>query len=114
MTLTSCMGATVPPTTMFVKEVRVVGSLARSVRSRPEHVFVLTTNQKGGIAETKIAAAETELGISVLRPIVEHGRYDLAFEIGERILKVQCKWGSVTRAGAVVQVSLQTSSLSNS
>ena len=71
-------------------------------------MFVLTTNQKGGIAETKIAAAATELGISVLRPIVEHGRYDLAFEIGERILRIQCKWAALDRAAGVIRVNLQT------
>jgi prevent-host-death family protein len=46
-------------------------------------VFVLSTSRKGAIGETKIAAAATELGISVLRPIVDQVRYDLAFEIGE-------------------------------
>jgi prevent-host-death family protein len=69
---------------------------------------VLTTNQKGGIAETKIAAAATELGISVLRPIVEHGRYDLAFEIGERILRVQCKWAALDESAGVIRVNLQS------
>ena len=41
-------------------------------------MFVLSTNRKGAIAETKIAAAATELDIPVLRPITEHARYDLA------------------------------------
>jgi prevent-host-death family protein len=75
-------------------------------------VFVLSANQKGAIAETRIAAAATELGISVLRPIVEHARYDLAFEIGDRILRVQCKWGRLDEDGAVIQVQLQGSWLS--
>jgi hypothetical protein len=47
-------------------------------------VFVLSANRKGAIAETKIAAAATELGVVVFRPIVDHCRYDLAFEIGDR------------------------------
>ena len=72
-------------------------------------MFVLSSNQKGAIAETKIAAAVTELGISVLRPIVEHARYDLAFEIGDRILRVQCKWGAVDKEHAVITASLRTS-----
>jgi hypothetical protein len=72
-------------------------------------VFVLTTNQKGAIAETQIAAAATQLGIPVLRPIVEHGRYDLAFEVNSRLLRVQCKWGRLDEAGGVVIVALQTS-----
>ena len=71
-------------------------------------MFVLTTNHKGGIAETKIAAAATELGVSVLRPIVEHGRYDLAFELGERILRIQCKWAALDEAAGVIKVNLQT------
>jgi prevent-host-death family protein len=72
-------------------------------------VFVLSSNRKGAIAETKIAAAATELGIPVLRPIVEHGRYDLAFEIADRLLRVQCKWGALDEDGSVIKVALQTS-----
>jgi PD-(D/E)XK endonuclease len=72
---------------------------------------VLSTNEKGGIAETAIAAAATKLGISVLRPIVEHGRYDLAFEIGDRLLRVQCKWGQLDDAGAIVRVALKSNRL---
>jgi prevent-host-death family protein len=58
-----------------------------------------------------IAAAATKLGVSVLRPIVEHGRYDLAFEIGDRLLRVQCKWGQLDRTGAFVRVVLSSSRL---
>jgi prevent-host-death family protein len=72
-------------------------------------VFVLTTNQKGAIAETKIAAAATELGVPVLRPVVEYGRYDLAFEIEEQILRVQCKWGRLDDAAGVIRVNLMSS-----
>jgi prevent-host-death family protein len=70
---------------------------------------VLSTNRKGAIAETKIAAAATELDIPVLRPIFEHARYDLAFEIGDAILRVQCKWGALDKDGAVIKVSLRSS-----
>jgi hypothetical protein len=35
---------------------------------------VLTTNQKGAIAETAIAAAAVRLGIGVWRPLVDGGR----------------------------------------
>ena len=72
-------------------------------------MFVLSTNQKGGIAETAITAAAYKLDIPVLRPMVEHGRYDLAFEIGERILRVQCKWGGLHEDGAVIRVNLTSS-----
>ena len=72
-------------------------------------MFVLSTNRKGAIAETKIAAAATELDIPVLRPITEHARYDLAFEIGERLYRVQCKWGGLHEDGAVIRVNLTSS-----
>ena len=75
-------------------------------------MFVLSTNRKGAIAEAKIVAAATELGVPVLRPMQEHGRYDLAFEIGDRILRVQCKWGGVDETKAVIKVQLQGSWLS--
>jgi prevent-host-death family protein len=71
----------------------------------------MTSNRKGAIAELKIAAAATELGVPVLRPMTEHGRYDLAFEIGDRILRVQCKWGALDDDGAVIKVPLQSSFL---
>jgi len=60
-------------------------------------VFVLpmnlSTNQKGAIAEAKIAAAAIELGVEVYRPVAEGGRFDMifAFESGE-LMRVQCKW----------------------
>ena len=40
----------------------------------------------------------------MLRPIVEHGRFDLGFEIGSRLLRVQCKWASLDRDSRVVYV----------
>jgi prevent-host-death family protein len=75
---------------------------------------VLSTNQKGGIAETAITAAATKLGVAVFRPVVEHGRYDLAFEIGDRLYRVQCKWGALDADGAVIKVSLQSNYLTPS
>jgi PD-(D/E)XK endonuclease len=64
---------------------------------------------KGRHSETKIAAAATELDIPVLGPITEHARYDLAFEIGGAILRVQCKWGALDNNGALIKVSLRSS-----
>jgi prevent-host-death family protein len=58
---------------------------------------VLTSNDKGNIAEAAIAFEATKLGIDVLRPIAEHGRYDLAFDLGSRIVRVQCKWATVVK-----------------
>jgi prevent-host-death family protein len=57
----------------------------------------------------KITTAAVELGIPVLRPMAEHGRYDLGFEIGDRILRVQCKWGRLDDRSAVIAVNLQSS-----
>ena len=45
----------------------------------------------------------------MLRPMQEHGRYDLAFEVGGRLLKVQVKWGALIREGSVVAVKLEGS-----
>jgi prevent-host-death family protein len=70
---------------------------------------VLSTNQKGAIAEAEIAAAAAKLGIPVLRPAQEHGRYDMAFEIGGQLLRVQCKWGAFHRQAGVVKVNLSSS-----
>jgi prevent-host-death family protein len=72
---------------------------------------VLSTNQKGALAEMKIATEACELGVAVLHPMQEHGRYDLAFEISRRVLRVQCKWGALDEVGSVVRVNLQTYSL---
>ena len=55
----------------------------------------LTPTEKGGIAETAIAWHATRLGIPVLKPATEGLRYDLAFELGTHIARVQCKWGNV-------------------
>ena len=66
-------------------------------------------NAKGAIAELKVATAATCLGIPVLRPRAEHGRYDLAFDIGRRILRIQCKWAR--RRGDVIIVNLTSSYL---
>lgn len=65
-------------------------------------------NLKGAIAETKIAAAATELGIPVLRPVAEHGRYDMVFDIGERLHRVQVKWGALEGDGAVVRIKTES------
>lgn len=56
-------------------------------------MLVGTNNHKGAVAELAIAAKAGALGLGVLWPLIEHGRYDLALELGDRILRVQCKWG---------------------
>jgi PD-(D/E)XK nuclease superfamily protein len=49
------------------------------------------TNHKGNVAEMAIAAKATRLGIPVLKPLIEHTRYDLVFDVDGRLLRVQCK-----------------------
>ena len=67
-------------------------------------MFVLEhdPNLKGNIAELKIAAEATRLGIPVLSPMTEHGRYDLVSSWARTLIRIQCKWASVR--GAVIQV----------
>src|SRR3954451_15059078 len=67
----------------------------------------LTPTDKGNIAETAVAAHAVRAGIAVLRAVQEGLRYDLAFDVGDRILRVQCKWATV-RDGVIV-VRLRTS-----
>jgi hypothetical protein len=67
----------------------------------------LTSSQKGGVAELKIAAAAADLGIDVFRPMIDGARCDLIFDTGPRLLRVQCKWA--TRQGDVVVIPLRTS-----
>ncbi len=68
---------------------------------------MLTSNRKGAIAETAIAAAAVRLGIDVYRPLFEGGRYDLIFGFGYELLRVQCKWAR--RRGDVVYINVHTS-----
>ena len=60
---------------------------------------MLTTNQKGVIAETAIAHAAVKLGIVVLKPLSD-ARYDFVFDTGDQLLRVQCKWAA--RCGDVI------------
>ena len=64
---------------------------------------MLTTDQKGNIAELAIARAAIELGIDVYRPVGEGGRYDMIFEIGDRLWRVQCKWAPRERDTLVIR-----------
>lgn len=64
---------------------------------------MLTTNQKGAIAETAIVHEATKHGIDVYRPIAEGGRYDMLFDLGSEIVRVQCKWAPRHRDVVVVR-----------
>ena len=56
------------------------------------------------MAEAEIAAAAIRLGIPVLKPLSEHGRYDLVFDLAGRLARIQCKWGRLDRDGDVISV----------
>jgi prevent-host-death family protein len=64
-------------------------------------------NLKGNVAELAIAAEAARLGLSVLKPLTEHERYDLVLGVAGRLLRVQCKWGK--RRGETILVNLETS-----
>src|SRR3982750_3657853 len=52
---------------------------------------MLTTNQLGLAAETRIVHECVLLGVGVSRPLDDE-RYDLIFDLRPRLLRVQCKW----------------------
>ena len=70
-------------------------------------MFVDNPNHKGNVAELAIATEAAKLGLSVLKPLTEHERYDLVLGIAGRLLRVQCKWGS--HKGDVICVRLKSS-----
>jgi hypothetical protein len=56
---------------------------------------MLTTDQKGAIAELAITHAALRLGVDVYRPCAAGGRYDLIFGVGSELFRVQCKWAGL-------------------
>jgi hypothetical protein len=52
---------------------------------------MLTTDQKGAYAESMIAAVAIGEGVGVSKPLTDE-RYDLIFDVGERLWRIQCKW----------------------
>ncbi len=59
------------------------------------------------VAEAAITAMTIQLGLVVLRPMSEGGRYDIAIDLEPELLRVQCKLAR--RRAAVLSVRLQTS-----
>lgn len=53
---------------------------------------MLTTDQKGAVAESAIIHEAIKLGIGVYKPVMEGGRYDLILDLGTALLRTQCKW----------------------
>ena len=65
---------------------------------------MLTTNQKGAIAETAITAEATRIGIEVYRPVADGGRFDLIFAFPDASLaRVQCKWATLNGDVVVIR-----------
>lgn len=62
---------------------------------------MLTTDQKGALAELAIAKAAADLGIGVWSSYTVE-RYDLIFDLRPGLLRVQCKWAG--RIGDVIVV----------
>jgi prevent-host-death family protein len=62
---------------------------------------MLTSNDKGLIAELEIELAAARLGVPVFKPR-EHARCDLALDVGGRLWRVQCKWGRLSDDGNVL------------
>jgi PD-(D/E)XK endonuclease len=67
---------------------------------------MLTPDQKGSIAEMEIATAAVKLGIGVFKPLSDGHRYDLIFDLGERLARIQCKWA--VRRGDVAVINCQS------
>ena len=63
----------------------------------------LTTDQKGAIAESAIVHAANKLGIGVLKPLTDGHRYDLIFDFEPQLVRVQCKWASLSGDHVVVR-----------
>jgi hypothetical protein len=68
---------------------------------------MLSSDQKGAVAESAIVHAASKLGIGVSKPLADGERYDLIFDLRPRLIRVQCKWAS--RRGEVVSVRCYTS-----
>ena len=66
---------------------------------------MLTTNQKGALAEAKIALECIEAGFGVALPFADE-RYDLILDLRPGLLRVQCKWA--VRRGDVVVITCRT------
>jgi PD-(D/E)XK endonuclease len=57
---------------------------------------VLTTDQKGVIAEQAIAWEAIQAGLGVCLPLGDE-RYDLILDLRPTLLRVQCKWAVFTK-----------------
>lgn len=77
----------------FVWSVPIPSSFSNVVRTDNYTRTVLSTDQKGAIAEAAIAATAAKLGVGVFRPLTVE-RYDLIFDLRPELVRVQCKWAA--------------------
>lgn len=68
---------------------------------------MISTNATGAVTESAIVLAATKLGIGVSKPLFDARRYDLIFDLGQRLLRVQCK--TAVRRGDVLAVQCHSS-----
>ncbi len=64
---------------------------------------MLSTDQKGSIAEMMIAATAVKLGTDVYKPVNDGTRCDLIFDLGGRLRRIQCKWAARHREVLIVR-----------
>jgi nucleoid-associated protein YgaU len=66
---------------------------------------MLTTNQKGALAEAAVVKEAAKLGVHVSLPVADT-RYDVILDVDGSLLRVQCKWA--VRRGDVIVVTCRT------
>ena len=64
---------------------------------------MLTTNQKGLVAEQAVIYECVRLGIGVAKPLDDE-RYDLILDVDSTLLRIQCKWAA--KHGEVITIRL--------
>jgi hypothetical protein len=64
---------------------------------------MLTTDQKGAVAELAVALAASKLGVGVYRPVNDGERYDMILEVHGYLLRVQCKSAQRYADGVVIR-----------
>ena len=55
---------------------------------------MLSTDQKGSIADMMIAATAVKLDIDVYKPVNDGTRCDLILDLDGRLTRIQCKWAA--------------------
>ena len=68
-------------------------------------MVVLSTNQKGLLAEAAVIFECAKLGVGIARPLDDE-RYDLILDLRPQLLRIQCKWA--VRRGDVVAITVRT------